>query len=221
MAGATIVTRLRLRDQAGAWHWVEVHSGPYCNCEGEQVGIAGSMRTVDQEVAAEAELDRRARTDELTGLLNRKEIFERLGWMQEHRRQGDGQVAVLFCDIDYFKAINDNHGHGGGDAVLTALAERLQDCAREEDLVGRIGGDELLVVLKGLPSLEKAEAIASKMHAAARHPLMLASGEVVPTLSIGVTLIRAGESIDAVVERADQAMYEAKQHGRDRVMAFA
>lgn len=185
------------------------------------MGIAGSLRTVDQEVAAEAELDRRARIDELTGLLNRKEIFDRLTLIHGHRRQGDGQVAVLFCDIDHFKAINDNHGHRGGDAVLTALARRVLDCTRQDDLVGRIGGDELLVVLKGIPSLETAETIAAKIHAAARDPLALASGEVVPTLSIGVTLIRDGESIDAVVERADQAMYEAKQHGRDRVITFS
>ena len=221
MAGATRVTRLRLRDQAGSWHWVEVHSAPYRNPEGEQVGIAGSMRTIDQEVATEAELDRRARTDELTGLLNRKEIFERLTWIRDHRRHSDDQVAVLFCDIDHFKAINDRHGHAGGDAVLIALATRIQACTRQQDLVGRIGGDELLVVLQGMPSLQPAEAIAAKIHAAARDPLQLATGEVVPTLSIGVTLIREGESIDAVVERADQAMYQAKQHGRDRVIAFS
>jgi diguanylate cyclase (GGDEF)-like protein/PAS domain S-box-containing protein len=219
-AGATRVTRLRLRDQTGQWRWVEVHSAPYRNPDGKQVGIVGSLRRVDQEVAAEAELDRRARTDALTGLLNRNEIFERLSWMQEHRRQGDGQVAVLFCDIDHFKAINDTHGHAGGDAVLMALAQRLQSCSRQDDLVGRIGGDELLVVLKGMPSLEKAQAIAAKMHAAAKAPLTLASGEVVPTLSIGVTLIREGESVDGVVERADQAMYAAKQLGRDRMIAF-
>jgi diguanylate cyclase (GGDEF)-like protein len=161
------------------------------------------------------------RPNELTGLLNRKEIFDRLTLIHGHRRQGDGQVAVLFCDIDHFKAINDNHGHRGGDAVLTALARRVLDCTRQDDLVGRIGGDELLVVLKGIPSLETAETIAAKIHAAARDPLALASGEVVPTLSIGVTLIRDGESIDAVVERADQAMYEAKQHRRDRVITFS
>ena len=76
-AGATRVTRLRLRDRAGQWRWVEVHSGPYRNPAGEQVEIAGAMRTVDQEVAAEVALNQRARTDALTGLLNRKEILER------------------------------------------------------------------------------------------------------------------------------------------------
>ena len=80
---------------------------------------------------------------------------------------------------------------------------------------------ELLVVLNRLPSLEAAEAIAEQIHAAARSPLKLATGKVVPTLSIGVTLIHKGESIDAVVERADQAMDQAKQHGPDRVMCFS
>lgn len=220
-AGAVHVTRLRLRDHAGQWRWVEVHSGPYRNPQGEQIGIAGSMRTIDQEVAAETELDRRARMDELTGLMNRQEILERLARFSDNRRQGDGEVAVLFCDIDHFKAINDRHGHGGGDAVLSALARRLLDTTRHGDLVGRIGGDELLVVLNRMPSLEAAEAIAKKIHAAACAPLKLTTGEVMPTLSIGVTLIHKGESVEAVVERADQAMYQAKQHGRDRVISFS
>lgn len=220
-AGAVRITRLRLRDHAGQWRWVEVHSGPYRNSQGEQIGIAGSMRTIDQEVAAEAELDRRARMDELTGLMNRKEILERLARFNDNRRQGDGQVAVLFCDIDHFKAINDRHGHSGGDAVLSALARRLLDNTRQDDLVGRIGGDELLVVLNRMPSLEAAEAIAKKLHATACAPLELTTGEVVPTLSIGVCLIHKGESVDEVVERADQAMYLAKQHGRNRVISLS
>jgi diguanylate cyclase (GGDEF)-like protein/PAS domain S-box-containing protein len=220
-AGAVCITRLRLRDHVGQWRWVEVHSGPYRNQQGEQIGIAGSMRTIDQEVAAEAELDRRASMDELTGLMNRKEILERLARFSDNQRQGDGEVAVLFCDIDHFKAINDRHGHRGGDAVLSALARRLLDNTRHDDLVGRIGGDELLVVLNRVPSLEAAEAIAKKIHAAACAPLELTTGEVVPTLSIGVSLLHKGESVDAVVERADQAMYQAKQHGRNRVISLS
>jgi diguanylate cyclase (GGDEF)-like protein/PAS domain S-box-containing protein len=220
-AGEVRLTRLRLRDHAGQWRWVEVHSGPYRNPQGEQIGIAGSMRTIDQEVAAEAQMDRRARMDELTGLMNRREILERLARFSDDRRQGDGEVAVLFCDIDNFKAINDRHGHSGGDTVLSAMARRLLDTTRHEDLVGRIGGDELLVVLNRMPSLEAAEAIAKKIHAAACAPLELPTGEVVATLSIGVTLIHKGELVDAVVARADQAMYQAKQGGRDRVISFS
>ena len=219
-AGATCITRLRMRDQAGRWRWMEVHSGPYCNPGGDQMGIAGSMRTIDEEVAREAELERRARVDALTGLLNRKEIFDRLAQIMESRRQDDAAVAVLFCDIDHFKAINDKHGHRGGDAVLAAMANRLIETTRHDDLVGRIGGDELLVVLSRMPSLEAAVAIAQKLHTAIRNPLALPTGEVMPTLSIGVTLIHEAESVEAVVDRADQAMYQAKQAGRDRVISF-
>jgi diguanylate cyclase (GGDEF)-like protein len=153
--------------------------------------------------------------------MNRKEVLERLARFSDNRRQGDGEVAVLFCDVDHFKSINDHHGHGGGDAVLSALARRLLTTTRHGDLVGRIGGDELLVVLNRIPSLAAAEAVAKKIHAAACTPVHLATGEVMPTLSIGVTLIHKGESVDAVVERADQAMYKAKQHGRDRVISFS
>jgi diguanylate cyclase (GGDEF)-like protein len=129
-------------------------------------------------------------------------------------------LALLFCDVDHFKEINDRHGHGGGDAVLRALAERLRANTRGGDLVGRFGGDELLVVLEAMPCLEVAVAIAHKIHSAVRAPLPLPTGEVVPTLSIGVTLINPEDATEAVVNRADQAMYEAKQAGRDRVVAF-
>jgi diguanylate cyclase (GGDEF)-like protein len=128
---------------------------------------------------------------------------------------------VLFCDVDHFKVINDAHGHSGGDAVLQALAERLRHCTRSGDLVGRLGGDELLVVLQGMDSLAAAEALAQKIHRSVQTPLTLPTGTVQPTLSIGVTLLEADESMDAVVDRADQAMYEAKQHGRNRVIAFS
>lgn len=219
--------RLRVQRRDGDYHWISVNARGMTTTNGEVVGIIGSWRDAQTEVEAEAELDRRARIDPLTGLYNRQEILEqlvRLTQRRQHpaqRHRDDGALAVLFCDIDHFKEINDHHGHGGGDAVLQALAQRLRASTRLGDLVGRIGGDELLVVLQSVPSLEVALEIAHKMHAAARQPLQLPTGVVVPTLSIGVTLIQPEEAIDAVVARADAAMYEAKQGGRDRVIAFS
>jgi diguanylate cyclase (GGDEF)-like protein/PAS domain S-box-containing protein len=224
--GEQAIFRLRLKDSNGSWHWVEMHAGPNRWSSGQQRGTVASFRIIDQEMVAEAELDRRARTDPLSGLLNRQEILERLeqlaaGQRQGSHRHGDGAVAVLFCDLDNLKAINDNHGHGGGDAVLRAIAERLRHCTRRGDLIGRIGGDELLVVLKAIPSLEAAVEMANKVRAAVHQPLLLPAGELIPTLSIGVTLIQPDEPIDSVVARADRAMYEAKQGGRDRVVALS
>ncbi|MEB3165867.1 MAG: diguanylate cyclase [Cyanobacteriota bacterium] len=213
--------RLRVQRRDGDYRWIGVNARGLVSEQGGVVGIIGSWRDVQAELEAETELDRRARIDPLTGLFNRQEILERLERLTRHRRQGDAAVAVLFCDIDHFKDINDRHGHGGGDAVLQALAQRLCSSTRLGDLVGRLGGDELLVVLQAMPSLDVAMAIAHKVHRAAREPLQLPTGEVVPTLSIGVTLVHPDEPLDAVVSRADQAMYRAKQAGRDRVVAFA
>lgn len=213
--------RLRVQRREGDYRWIGLNARGLVSEQGEVVGIIGSWRDVQAEMEAETELDRRARIDPLTGLFNRQEILERLDRLTRHRRQGDAAVGVLFCDIDHFKDINDRHGHGGGDAVLHALAQRLRSSTRLGDLVGRLGGDELLVVLQAMPSLDVAMAIADKVHGAAREPLQLPTGEVVPTLSIGVTLVHPDEPVDAVVSRADQAMYWAKQAGRDRVVAFS
>lgn len=219
--------RLRVLRRDGDYRWISVNARGLTFGNGVVEGIVGSWRDAQAEVETEAELERRARVDPLTGLYNRQEILEQLERMSQRQghpaqRHGDeGALAVLFCDIDHFKEINDRHGHGGGDAVLQALAQRLRSSTRIGDLVGRIGGDELLVVLQGMPSMESAMAIAGKVHAATREPLQLSTGTVVPTLSIGVTLISSDEPLDMVVARADQAMYAAKQAGRDRVVALS
>lgn len=212
--------RLRVRRKDGGYHWVGVNARGVVDSDGTVTGLVGSWRDAQAEVESELALERRARTDPLTGLFNRQEILEQLEQLAHRRRANDGALAVLFCDIDHFKAINDRHGHGGGDRVLQALADRLRQNTRQGDLVGRIGGDELLVVLQSVPSLQAALAIATKIHAAAHAPLQLGDGELVPTLSIGVTLIQPEDAIDAVVARADQAMYQAKSGGRDRVIAI-
>lgn len=216
-------TRLRLRAHASdnSWHWLELHAGPNRNGEGALLGAVAGFRVIDLEVAAEGVLQRQARTDPLTGLLNRKEILECLERLTWQRRLSDGHVGVLFCDIDNFKSINDSHGHSGGDVVLMTLAERLGHCTRANDLVGRMGGDELLIVLPAIPDLQAAEAIATKIQRNAQEFVALPNGSVSPTLSIGVTLVEPNESVVSVVQRADQAMYAAKQQGRNRVIAFS
>jgi diguanylate cyclase (GGDEF)-like protein/PAS domain S-box-containing protein len=218
--------RLRVLGSNGSYRWVGVNARGLVGSDGAVLGIVGNWRDAQMEVEAETELDRRARIDPLTGLYNRQEILEqleRLTQRQGHpaQRHGDGALAVLFCDIDHFKEINDRHGHGGGDAVLKALAQRLRASTRGGDLVGRLGGDELLVVLRDIPTLELAVAIAEKVQATACEPLWLPEGEVLHSLSIGVTLIHPNDSLATLVARADQAMYDAKQRGRDRVVAVS
>lgn len=221
--GQTVLLREQVLARDGHPHWVEVHASP-CRAAGQALGggisgIVASFRTVDQEVANERELDRRGRFDGLTDLLNRREVFERIEALRHQQHRSGRQLALLFCDLDRFKAINDNHGHQVGDEVLCAVAQRLRSCLRsDDDLAARVGGDELLVVLRGVRDLANAVAVAELLRRSVAEPIPTSAGALRLTLSIGVTLSSPQESTDALVARADAAMYRAKQAGRDQVI---
>ena len=128
---------------------------------------------------------------------------------------------MLFCDIDRFKGINDTFGHGAGDEVLRTLGDRVSAAIRVDDFAARIGGDEILVVLTGVSDLDAAEAVAEKIRSAAAEAIPYDGGPDLHTsLSIGVAIAHPGESSDALIERADNAMYAAKRAGRDQVVTI-
>jgi len=218
MMGKSILLRTQMQAKGGAIHWVEIHAGPYRTEEGRVDGIAASFRLVDAEVSSQRILERRARTDELTRLLNRNEVIDRIETLNKH----DGRtIAVLWCDIDRFKVVNDTYGHAAGDTVLKTLADRIRGCLRSTDDIGaRIGGDELLVLLNGVRDLQDAVDVAEQLRRSAAEPIPTAVGPVSITLSIGVTLACPDESTDALIARADDAMYQAKKQGRNQVVAF-
>ena len=124
----------------------------------------------------------------------------------------------MFCDVDGLKAVNDEFGHSAGDVLLRAMAARISGAVRSRDTVARVGGDEILIVLDGVHGVEEAAAIANKVRLAVKDPLAVDGGEIRPTLSIGVTVALPGEGVDAMITRADQAMYQAKRSGRDQVV---
>ena len=219
-AGEKVTYRSRLRAADLSYHWADIAQGPFINAHGDVDGLVMSFRLVDVEVATEAALDRRARFDDLTGLANRAEVLARIGTIGEHQRRPGSQTAILFCDVDRFKAVNDTFGHAAGDAVLRELAERLSGAIRSGDIAARVGGDELLAVLEGVHDIDDALRVAEKIRAAACEPITVPGDQVTSSLSIGVTLARPGESTDALVERADEAMYRAKQGGRNRVFTM-
>ena len=220
-AGQHVRARKIVRSKDGTRHWIETHASPYLDANGRMDGFVATSRIVDAQVAAEQQLEHRARTDELTQLLNRKEVLSRIETLGAQSRRTGHELAVLFCDLDRFKEINDLHGHAAGDEILRATAMRLREVLRtSDDLAARIGGDELLVVLHGVRDMDDAVAIAEKLRNAATQPVTTPSGPVSTTLSIGVTLAHQDESTDALVARADAAMYRAKQSGRNRVVTF-
>jgi diguanylate cyclase (GGDEF)-like protein len=154
-------------------------------------------------------------TDALTGLYNHRRFHELLRDTVAGARAGDGQIALLFCDVDRFKELNDRHGHLAGDDVLRRVSRILMSCVRRGDLAARYGGDEFCVLLldAGLETaVEVAERIREQVADLWIGPVRAA------TVSIGVAALDGHHRAEDLLEQADQAMYAAKQGGRDRVV---
>ena len=159
----------------------------------------------------ERELERLAYYDELTGLPNRRSVLRQLEALISRGRRHGHALALLMVDADHFKALNDRHGHAAGDAGLRALAERLSERLRTEDVAGRFGGEEFVI---GLPDADAAVA------AVAARPLTIAGRELTLTVSVGWATWE-DDDLGQLLARADGALYEAKAAGRNCVRPHA
>ncbi|MBE0616852.1 MAG: GGDEF domain-containing protein [Proteobacteria bacterium] len=171
---------------------------------------------------AHEELERLATTDGLTDLANRRVFFDRLGAEILRSRRYEHGLALLILDADHFKKINDLHGHPAGDAVLRAVAQALAAFARETDLPARYGGEEFAILLPSTTE-EGARALAERVRAGVEALQVAWEGKVIPVrVSVGVaTLEGESDSADGLVARADQALYAAKQTGRNKVVTHS
>jgi diguanylate cyclase (GGDEF)-like protein/PAS domain S-box-containing protein len=152
--------------------------------------------------------------DPLTGLANRQAFRDRLTAVAKN---GEGQAAVLYLDLDRFKPVNDHLGHQTGDKALAIVAERLVGALRPGDLVARMGGDEFAVLCERLTSPDDVERVADRLLDVIRQPIDSAAREhILLDVSIGVADVHVGDMVDAVLARADDAMRAAKHHGRGR-----
>lgn len=164
-------------------------------------------------------IEEMATIDKLTGLLNRNAFTMLMDKLLADRRRDPQPMTFLLADIDFFKQINDRHGHLAGDDVLAGIASRMLDGLRESDLVVRWGGEELLVLLRHC-DLAEALRIAESLRQRIGDEAFAANGWAIPvTISIGVAEYQAGESTEQAVSRADAALYQAKNAGRNRVCA--
>lgn len=180
------------------------------------------LRSTQEQISAKnKELERLATTDALTGISNRRVLMETLAQAFESAQKDQTALSCIMTDIDHFKRVNDTYGHGVGDDVIRAVADVLAAACDEYQMVGRYGGEEFVVVLPGMDAKAAAE-LAEHARAAI---VSLASGDrlAVPTLSssFGVSDMSSGASdADALVDLADQALYEAKQGGRNKVCIY-
>jgi diguanylate cyclase (GGDEF)-like protein len=180
------------------------------------VAVLVSEHTATQQ---EAELQRQATTDALTGVLNRHAFMAALEREAAAAVRQDRALSIAMVDLDHFKAVNDRHGHLAGDAALRHVARMLRRTVRQSDWLARYGGEEFVVLMPDT-ALDFARAAADRMRMAACQPGDARTGIALGlTVSIGVTQLRAGETAEAALRRADLALYEAKAAGRDRVVA--
>lgn len=169
----------------------------------------------------QTQLERIAHYDTLTGLPNRTLLRDRLELALAQAARQHNTVAVAFIDLDGFKAVNDQWGHAAGDALLATVAQRLRDALRESDTVARLGGDEFVAVLGDLRDVGQALPVLERCLERLREPYLLAEGVASLSASIGVAVFpRDGETADTLLRHADQAMYTAKQAGKNNLQFF-
>jgi diguanylate cyclase (GGDEF)-like protein len=196
-------------------HRVELHSFAELNEVAESLNVM-ARRLEDSR----RELSHQAFHDDLTGLANRTVLFDRVD--EALGRAGDRAVAVLFVDVDDFKAINDSLGHSVGDRVLTHLAARLRDALRPTDVVARLGGDEFAVLLEDMPDADHGAYVAERILLALSAPTTVGGIELSLGASIGVAVATAARRMTAeeLMQAADLAMYAAKADGKRRYRTF-
>jgi len=189
------------------------------NKDGEFVMSRSTVFDITERKRLEAQLEHLAKTDSLTDLSNRRDFYEQAEREISRHRRFQQPLSLLMIDIDHFKAINDRHGHAAGDEVLRQLAAQCRSTLRETDITARIGGEEFAVLMPQTGEDTAAEAAERLRHQLATHPALGPDGTAIAfTVSIGLTHFHERDAdIADLLRRADTALYEAKETGRNRV----
>jgi diguanylate cyclase (GGDEF)-like protein/PAS domain S-box-containing protein len=177
--------------------------------------------SIIQNIQARKELEQEARHDALTGLYNRRALDALLPIAQARADRSTLQMALMFLDLDGFKAVNDTYGHDAGDDLLKTISVRLQSCVRRTDSLIRLAGDEFIVILEGIvPGADEAREVAKKLLAAISEPIIIKGDVIRSNASVGFAMYEpgSGKAPDELMREADRWMYKAKHSGKGRVM---
>ncbi|MDA8172252.1 MAG: diguanylate cyclase [Nitrospiraceae bacterium] len=213
--------RLRLSD--GSDIWVEIYTYPILDADARVSHVIEYVRDTTGKKAAEMErkrfiekLEQLSRSDDLTGLLNKRALMERLEYEVDRARRYHAPLSLISCDLDNFKQVNDTLGHEAGDRVLQIVAQALSGALRKSDIIGRMGGDEFLLILPQTP-LEGAGGFAERMRQTVENITYPTDITVRPTLSLGLAAYEGIPDPNEILKCADVALYGSKRAGKNRV----
>jgi diguanylate cyclase (GGDEF)-like protein len=202
--------------------WLRIETMPSFDANGTHVGYAATLLDITAEHTAREATEgtqkllwRMANHDGLTGLPNRMRFHDRLELALGRTRREGRSTALLFCDLDHFKQVNDDFGHAGGDAVLVEVARRIRASIRETDIVSRLGGDEFVVICDGFDDIADVERLAGRLIIGINEPIRIGDALATVGVCIGIARASASSTGDKLLACADAGVYQAKQAGRN------
>jgi diguanylate cyclase (GGDEF)-like protein/PAS domain S-box-containing protein len=216
------IAEYRVRCKDDSWKWILSRGMvAHRNEAGRVVRMIGTHTDLTERKQAEETIQRQAHYDPLTQLPNRRLFRDRLEQAIRQAKRERMAFALLLIDLDHFKEVNDTMGHDAGDFLLVDAAQRIQNCMRESDTVARMGGDEFVVILAEIEDPAHIERIAQKIIAKLALPFVLGDEKAFISASVGITIYPDdADSIETLLKNADQAMYVAKDLGRNRFSYF-
>jgi diguanylate cyclase (GGDEF)-like protein/PAS domain S-box-containing protein len=212
----------RMMTKAGGVTWQSLSGVPLQDAQGGWTGYRGTAADVTPRKQAEARIEQLTTRDPLTGLANRSLLAERVSQAIVRAAHARSELALLAIDLDRYRLVNESLGHAAGDALLRAVAERLQNALRREDTLARLGGDDFVLLWNGVRSADEAAALAGRMLSILGRPFTIEGATLHVEASVGIALYpRDGRDFGELLRNADAALYHAKSTGRGGFAFFA
>ncbi|RED58006.1 EAL domain-containing protein [Cohnella lupini] len=216
-----IQLEFRIRGEGSHFSWIYMAGDIVWNDAGKAIRIIGSMTDITEKKDNEARITQLAYQDALTGLPNRLLYKDELNAAMKERDRDGKKLAVMMIDLDRFKIVNDTQGHQTGDMLLQQVAQELNACVKESDIIARLGGDEFIVLLSRIEGVEEVVTVADKMLRMLTKPFLLEGQKFYLSASVGACIYPChGENVDSLIRYADLAMYHTKENGGNRLEIY-
>jgi len=222
-AGNSGILEFQIKGKKGTIRWVETHAVPQCDEQGKIVSLLSVTRDITEKKSLHHELEKQARIDYLTGVNNRRYFMQLAESELARTKRYNTHLSILMMDIDLFKQVNDSYGHKVGDQVLKNLAAICHETLREIDIIGRVGGEEFAILLPETDKTNALDAAERLRIAIADNLIPIENGLPIRiTISIGVSSLASNDdNLDVLLNQSDEALYEAKKSGRNKVCCYA